>query len=103
MVVNQAFGMIGPVLGSFPTERSIVVRERMAKTYRLSAYYLAKLTSELPVVCALPVIFGAIAYRALRLQSDLTKFGTFLVSASAIYRFTCLEEFSMIETGLELA
>lgn len=42
MAVNQAFGMIGPVLGSFPTERGIVLRERMARSYMLSAYYLAK-------------------------------------------------------------
>jgi hypothetical protein len=79
LVVNQAFGMIGPVLGSFPTERSIVVRERNAKSYRMSAYYMAKLTSELPVVCVLPIIFGSIAYPALRLQQNVVKFVTFLV------------------------
>jgi hypothetical protein len=53
MAVNQAFGMIGPVLGSFPTERGIIIRERMARSYRLSAYYLAKVRHPdgKPLIC----------------------------------------------------
>jgi hypothetical protein len=53
MAVNQAFGMIGPVLGSFPTERGIIIRERMARSYRLSAYYLAKVRPPdwKPLIC----------------------------------------------------
>mmetsp|Transcript_42959 Transcript_42959/g.99393 ORF Transcript_42959/g.99393 Transcript_42959/m.99393 type:complete len:269 (-) Transcript_42959:72-878(-) len=79
MAVNQAFGMIGPVLGSFPIERGIVLRERMARSYRLSAYYLAKVWSEMPVVCGLPVVFGCITYPALRLRRDIKHFGIFLL------------------------
>ena len=41
-VVNLGFSMVNPVLGSFPVERAVVMRERAAKCYHLSAYYAAK-------------------------------------------------------------
>ena len=34
MVVNQAFGMLGPVLSSFDTERQVVMREHIASSLR---------------------------------------------------------------------
>lgn len=78
MTVNQAFAMIGPALGSFSLERGVVVRERMAKCYHLSAYYAAKLASELPIVIGLPCVFGSIVYPALRMHPTLPRFLTFL-------------------------
>jgi len=45
-----------------PPERAIIRRERDAGAYRLSAYYMAKITSELPLVLCAPLIFFCILY-----------------------------------------
>jgi ABC-type multidrug transport system permease subunit len=45
-----------------PPERVIIRRERDAGAYRLSAYYIAKITSELPLLLCAPLIFFSILY-----------------------------------------
>jgi hypothetical protein len=42
VTINQAFGLITTVCGTFPKERKIVLRERGSNSYHISAYYLAK-------------------------------------------------------------
>lgn len=42
VTINQAFGLITTVCGTFPKERKIVLRERCSNSYHISAYYLAK-------------------------------------------------------------
>ncbi|KAK3609947.1 hypothetical protein CHS0354_011776 [Potamilus streckersoni] len=45
-----------------PSERGVVTKETAAKAYSVSAYYLAKSLTELPLVLILPVFFYIIAY-----------------------------------------
>lgn len=45
-----------------PSERTVVNKERAAGYYRLSAYYLAKLFSELPLVLCQPTLFYTAVY-----------------------------------------
>lgn len=46
----------------FLPERTIILKERAAGSYRLSAYFLSKTISELPVRLTLPFVFLAISY-----------------------------------------
>lgn len=46
VTINQAFGLITTVCGTFPKERKIVLRERACNSYHISAYYLAKVKGQ---------------------------------------------------------
>ncbi|KAJ3093910.1 ATP-binding cassette sub- G member 2 [Phlyctochytrium planicorne] len=44
--VNQVFNTVMPILGVFPLERVIMLRERATRSYRVSSFYLAKVITE---------------------------------------------------------
>uniref|UniRef100_A0A7N1A4L7 ABC transporter domain-containing protein n=1 Tax=Kalanchoe fedtschenkoi TaxID=63787 RepID=A0A7N1A4L7_KALFE len=47
---------------TFPQERAMLAKERAADMYRLSAYFLARTTSDLPLDLILPVLFVTVVY-----------------------------------------
>ncbi|XP_050409543.1 uncharacterized protein LOC126824373 [Patella vulgata] len=47
---------------SFATERAVIDKERTANWYRLSAYYVAKMTSEIPLLLIPPIFFLIFTY-----------------------------------------
>lgn len=61
-VVYWNFTSLFSSLMSFPNERTVVRKERAAGYYRLSAYYLAKSLSELPLILCYPTLFMIIVY-----------------------------------------
>ena len=62
---------------AFPLERSIIFKERASGAYRLSAYFLAKTTSEAPARLALPSLYMVISYWLSGLNNNT---GIFLAS-----------------------
>jgi ABC-type multidrug transport system ATPase subunit/ABC-type transport system involved in multi-copper enzyme maturation permease subunit len=75
--INQGvFGAL-VVINSFPSERKIVLRERAAGSYYVSAYYIAKIAAETLLQFTSPVIFSAIVYWLVGLQYSVAKFFVF--------------------------
>ncbi|XP_076116252.1 uncharacterized protein LOC143083788 isoform X1 [Mytilus galloprovincialis] len=71
---------------SFPLEKIVINKERAGGWYRLSAYFLAKCTSELPLILLQPLFFVTVAYWCIGL-SGVAKFfatmGTVFITALA--------------------
>ncbi|XP_070561236.1 uncharacterized protein [Ptychodera flava] len=61
----------------FPSEKTVINKERSAGMYRLSAYYFAKITSELPLVIFLPTVSTITVYWATGLNPSASSFFTF--------------------------
>lgn len=55
-LVFWGFAMVTDSVTSFIGEREVVVKERKAGAYRLSAYYIAKMASELPMLIVVPIV-----------------------------------------------
>lgn len=77
--INQ--GVFGAliVINSFPSERKIVLRERAAGSYFVSAYYMAKIAADTLLQFTSPIIFSAIVYWLVGFQADAVKFIIFTV------------------------
>ncbi len=77
-VINQ--GIFGAllVINSFPQERMLVLRERAAGTYYVSAYFLAKSMAELIFQLIFPLLFSCIVYFIIGLHATPAKFFIFV-------------------------
>lgn len=62
---------------AFPLERSIIFKERSSGAYRLSAYFMAKTTSEAPARLTLPAVYMLVSYWMSGVNND---FGIFIAS-----------------------
>ena len=54
-------------------------KERASGSYRLSAYFLGKTISEVPMLMVLPIIFGCIVYWITGLRPEASKYAEFIV------------------------
>lgn len=59
---------------AFPLERSIIFKERSSGAYHLSAYFMAKTTSEAPARLVLPAIYMLISYWMSGVNNSFTIF-----------------------------
>ncbi|CAI5992407.1 unnamed protein product [Closterium sp. NIES-65] len=74
-----AFNGIFQMITTFPLEKGVVNRERASNTYRVTAYYPAKVLSEWPIRIGPVIVFGIIAYWPIQYQRVASKFFLFLV------------------------
>jgi len=61
-------------LFGFPSERTIIFKERSSGSYHLSAYFMAKTLSEMPTRLVLPCIFLTISYWMTAVSSSFATF-----------------------------
>ncbi|XP_057424940.1 ABC transporter G family member 22-like [Lotus japonicus] len=62
IAVFWGFFPVFTAIFTFPQERAMLTKERAADMYRLSAYFLARTTSDLPLDLILPVLFLVVVY-----------------------------------------
>ncbi|XP_054798832.1 ABC transporter G family member 22-like [Prosopis cineraria] len=58
----------------FPQERAMLVKERSIDMYKLSAYFLAKNTSDVPMELLMPLVFMVIVYFMVGLKLQFSAF-----------------------------
>ncbi|CAI0402395.1 unnamed protein product [Linum tenue] len=62
IAVFWGFFPVFTAIFTFPQERAVLSKERSADMYRLSAYFMARTTSDLPLDLILPVLFLLVVY-----------------------------------------
>jgi ATP-binding cassette subfamily G (WHITE) protein 2 len=89
---NVAFTNTQAVINSFPREKGIVQKEQASNAYSLSAYYLSKFFSELPLNLLGPSIFSSMVFWIIHFNHSLVNYGIFLATM-------CLSALSAIGLG----
>lgn len=59
---------------AFPQERVVILKERASGSYRLSAYFMGKTTSEMPTRLVLPLIYMIISFWMAAISSKFSMF-----------------------------
>lgn len=82
IAVFWGFFPVFTAIFTFPQERAVLSKERAADMYRLSAYFVARTTSDLPLDLLLPVLFLLVVYfmAGLRLSA-----GPFFLSMLTVF------------------
>ncbi|CAL0310560.1 unnamed protein product [Lupinus luteus] len=62
IAVFWGFFPVFTAIFTFPQERAMLTKERATDMYRLSAYFVARITSDLPLDLVLPVLFLFVVY-----------------------------------------
>ena len=78
-VIHQ--GVIASLQGcfSFPLERALMIRERSAGTYYVSAYFLAKSLADMAVQSIPPIVYSLVVYPNCGFKEYSDRFGGFLL------------------------
>ncbi|KAF0914619.1 hypothetical protein E2562_030684 [Oryza meyeriana var. granulata] len=74
IAVFWGFFPVFTAIFTFPQERAMLNKERAVDMYKLSAYFLARTTSDLPLDLFLPVIFMVIVYFMAGLKATAAHF-----------------------------
>lgn len=74
IAVFWGFFPVFTAIFTFPQERAMLKKERSVNMYRLSAYFIARTTSDLPLDLFLPIIFLVIVYFMAGLKQSIEAF-----------------------------
>ncbi|XP_010917903.1 ABC transporter G family member 22 [Elaeis guineensis] len=74
IAVFWGFFPVFTAIFTFPQERAMLNKERAVDMYRLSAYFMARTTSDLPLDLFLPIIFLIIVYFMAGLRQSIEPF-----------------------------
>ena len=70
---------------AFPQERAVILKERSSGSYRLSAYFMGKTTSEMPTRLVLPLIYMIISFWMAAISNSFGMFvATTLISLLSV-------------------
>ena len=84
-------------MNSTDGELSVFMRERAANTYRVSAYYVAKIIAEFPNQVIFPLIFSSIAYWMVGLNPNVQNFFIFVLIIFLVsYTAQCMFHLTML-------
>ncbi|KAL6496364.1 ABC transporter G member 22 [Orobanche gracilis] len=82
IAVFWGFFPVFTAIFTFPQEKAMLCKERAADMYRLSAYFLARTTSDLPLDLVLPLLFILVVYFMAGLRMDA---GSFSLTIMTVY------------------
>ncbi|KAJ9554983.1 hypothetical protein OSB04_009597 [Centaurea solstitialis] len=74
IAVFWAFFPVFTAIFTFPLERAMLNKERATNMHRLSAYFMARTTSDLPLDLLLPLLFISIVYFMVGLRASAKSF-----------------------------
>jgi hypothetical protein len=60
--MHWSFTPLFNALAAFPSERRVILKERASGSYRLSAYFMAKSASEVPLELFYPLLCTTVFY-----------------------------------------
>eukprot|EP00736_Rhodelphis_marinus_P011077 Rmarinus@m.24838 len=85
LIINEAFNALFAAVNTFPPERVVMRRERAAKSYHASAFYLAKVIAEAPFHLIGPIVFMLPCYFLAHLRNSASAFLSNLFSVCLLY------------------
>lgn len=78
VLINSSFGALTTVIFTFPFEKLVVGRERVAKMYRVSTYFIATQLVKLFLDLVTMVLFSCVCYWLIGLRDSAEAFFKFL-------------------------
>ena len=78
IAIFSAFGAMFSALNTFPTDRSVVNRERTSKMYHVLPYYCARFICDMPIRVGQGLLFGSIVYWIVGLNPAASAFFVFV-------------------------
>eukprot|EP00818_Percolomonas_sp_WS_P003510 CAMPEP_0117454074 /NCGR_PEP_ID=MMETSP0759-20121206/10598_1 /TAXON_ID=63605 /ORGANISM="Percolomonas cosmopolitus, Strain WS" /LENGTH=844 /DNA_ID=CAMNT_0005247219 /DNA_START=8 /DNA_END=2543 /DNA_ORIENTATION=+ len=78
-MLSSVMNSIFAILTAFPAEFKIFRREKNSRAYSTSAYYFAKVLSDLPLQIFFPLFFGATLYWIVGFHPDAGRYFAFLL------------------------